>query len=97
MPAHLLVLPSASTAAEGLGQEHGGPGIGVHCPALIYTDQETQHSHRAAAHVEKRDGSHLPLAQQETTRLFLPRSRKCVFIFLQTFFTKTIRIVDSSK
>ena len=86
MPAHLLVLPSASMAAEGLGQEHGRPAIGVHCPALIYTDQKTQHSHRASAHVEKRDGSHLPLAQQETTRLFLPRIRKCFFhIFANLF------------
>lgn len=82
MPAHLLVLPSASMAAEGLDKEHGLPGIRVHCPALIYTDQETQHSYRAAAHVE------LSLASGSTgnhTSVFTQKQKMFFHIFVKLF------------
>lgn len=89
MPAPLLVLASASMATEGLGQEHGLPGIRVHCPALIYTDQETQHSHRAAAHVENRDGSHSPVAQQGNhTSVFTQKQNISFNIFVKLFSLK---------
>lgn len=89
MPAHLLVLPSASMAAEGLDKEHGLPGIRVHCPALIYTDQRPN----TVTGLLPMWSSHLPLAQQETTSVFTQKQKMFFHIFVKLF-TKTIRIVD---